>query len=43
LLEGVGQSCAALLASAEVSLVEVGSAMLEVENEAWFTLGELLD
>jgi hypothetical protein len=39
----VGQSCAALLASAEVNLVEVGGAWLEVVDEALFVLGELID
>jgi hypothetical protein len=43
LLEGVGQSCASLLASAEVSLVKVGASMLELEDEAWLILGELQD
>jgi hypothetical protein len=41
MLEGVGQSCGALLASAEVSLVEVGG--VEVVDEVLFVLGELID
>jgi hypothetical protein len=43
MLEGVGQSCAALLASAEVSLVEVGGAILVVVDEALLVLGKLID
>jgi hypothetical protein len=38
LLEGVCQSCAALLASAEV-----GGALLEVVDEALLFYGELID